>query len=430
MPIKKLITLLIFILLVPLTSYGQHSLSLSQAIEMAQEYDKERQVSENELTAAQWEVREARSSALPNINVEGRWQYNPDVPTFGGLSLTNQYEYSTTLSLNQALYTFGTISSAIETANRSLSVREVSKEITAQEIQHKVKVAYYTALLAKEQLSISRSSLQNAQRSLDLLRGYTSSGRVPQQDLLRLQADIAARGPQVTTAQGEYRQALLTLKHLLGLKMSDEVILTSSFRDNLPELDPQQSQQDLLTNEPRLRALRENIKLQESLAETLRVQGRPRLDAFVSRTFSATDDDNIFGSTQKLNATAIGVSLTWNLWDGGARKSRYQQAKIEKGNAQLRNEIHQEQFASNLEKAIVNYETLKESLPAIKRSVDLAQQSFRLSQNRFSSGETTVTELNDVESLLTQNKIKLSMTIYEIHLSLAQIEKLVNEING
>ena len=56
--------------------------------------------------------------------------------------------------------------------------------------------------------------------------------------------------------------------------------------------------------------------------------------------------------------------------------------------------------------------------------MDLAERSFRISQKRFATGQSSVTEINSSEFALTQARISLSNNIFQIHTSLAEINKL------
>lgn len=408
-------------------------LTLDKAVEMSLDFAHSIQKSEQITDQSRWLVREARSSALPSIQVEGRWQYNADIPSFGGFSLTNKYEYASTVQLNQALYTFGTISTAIETANRTIELSLIQQDVARHEIAHEVHQAYFTAVLAKKQYEIAKDSLKNSKTNFAIFQEITRRGRAPQQDLIRLQADIASRRPQVEQAKSQYEQALINLKKLTGLieheRTSIKLLTSFSNANQLPSYDRSQLYQKLHQDEPQLRSLGKNIKLQDSIAKANRISNRPRLSAFANKTFSATDNDTLFGSQQKLNSTAFGLALTWDIWDGGAKNARYEQALVDRNIAILTKDQTKNQMQAVLGQTIQNYESLKRVLPMTKESVELAENSFRLSQNRFRSGETTVTELNDAESLLTQAKVQKAMIYFEIHQSNATIKRLTSQLN-
>ncbi|MEZ4871078.1 MAG: TolC family protein [Bdellovibrionales bacterium] len=60
-----------------------------------------------------------------------------------------------------------------------------------------------------------------------------------------------------------------------------------------------------------------------------------------------------------------------------------------------------------------------------RRSVQLAEQNFRLSQNKFKTGKVSVTDLNNNEALLTQAKLSYAIHQFQLAESLAMINRLV-----
>jgi len=73
----------------------------------------------------------------------------------------------------------------------------------------------------------------------------------------------------------------------------------------------------------------------------------------------------------------------------------------------------------------LEYEQYKNNLAANTEAVELAQELFKQAQEMFSSGQVALTDLNDAELLLTNQRLNKEMTLYNINVTLAKIEKLV-----
>jgi outer membrane protein TolC len=71
------------------------------------------------------------------------------------------------------------------------------------------------------------------------------------------------------------------------------------------------------------------------------------------------------------------------------------------------------------------YEQYKENLKANIDAVNLAEESFKQSQEMFASGQLTLTDLNDAELLLTNQRLNKETTLFNINITLAEIEKLI-----
>jgi len=77
-----------------------------------------------------------------------------------------------------------------------------------------------------------------------------------------------------------------------------------------------------------------------------------------------------------------------------------------------------------LEKAITEYNELIKTLPANQEAENLAQESFNLSQNLLASGQLSITDLNDAEMMLTNQKLKKETSLFKLQVALAKIERL------
>jgi len=78
-----------------------------------------------------------------------------------------------------------------------------------------------------------------------------------------------------------------------------------------------------------------------------------------------------------------------------------------------------------LKKAYLAYEQYKENLKANIDAVNLAEESFKQTQEMFSSGQVTLTDLKDAELLLTNQRLNKETTLFNINITLAKIEKLI-----
>lgn len=73
----------------------------------------------------------------------------------------------------------------------------------------------------------------------------------------------------------------------------------------------------------------------------------------------------------------------------------------------------------------MEYKQYKENLKANIEAVRLAEEAFKQTQEMFASGQATLTDLNDAERLLTNQKLNKEMTLFSINITLARIEKLI-----
>ena len=119
-----------------------------------------------------------------------------------------------------------------------------------------------------------------------------------------------------------------------------------------------------------------------------------------------------------------GLKVTVPVFTGGETTAKYRQAVRDRENAALALERARENLLLELRNAVSEYHYYLETLKANNRAVDLAGQSFKLTQDLFETGQVTLTDLNDAELQLTGEKLGKVMTLYNINRTLAKIEQL------
>ena len=78
----------------------------------------------------------------------------------------------------------------------------------------------------------------------------------------------------------------------------------------------------------------------------------------------------------------------------------------------------------DLEKSLIEFQSQQAIYTQNLHSIELAKKTFDISKKRFGSGQTSITELNDAELLLTQAKLSKEMTLFKINQLNAKINRL------
>ena len=121
--------------------------------------------------------------------------------------------------------------------------------------------------------------------------------------------------------------------------------------------------------------------------------------------------------------TAIGVNLSWRIFDGGAAMAQSRQNKqlAQENNfrfAQRRDAIRQE-----VETSFYELEKNNRNIVTTSREVISARESLRLARLRFQAGVTTQREVVDNQRDLTQAEVRYSNSISDYNKRLAELRR-------
>jgi outer membrane protein len=181
-----------------------------------------------------------------NTNASLGANFKLKVPTGGDLSLTWQGQNN--LSRNRGINNSAEINSLGQNISLNFSqplLRGFGTELNSLGIQRarltektnilqlkntlgetitKTIYSYRNLLLAQERLKIEQLSFANSQKELERLEALFAFGRIPRNDLIERQADIAQQQVNLLNTQGNLEQAIADLIQVIDLPVSRKLI--------------------------------------------------------------------------------------------------------------------------------------------------------------------------------------------------------------
>jgi outer membrane protein len=422
-----LVALLCFVgaTVVPRNGYNQEVLqvSIEEAIDLALRKSEDLQIAENDIEKMRYAYKEARSTIYPHIEGEITWAHYPEYPP-AAAATTKDYSLGTGVTVNQVLWAFGRVSSAIRLADKYIAISGFNKDIARQEVAYNTKLSYYSALLAERTLSIVTESYENARKNKSLLEKRTSSGRSSKADNIKVAADIASRIPEVNNARATFDSAMRTLKILIGVDQSAPIALTDGFATHHRTFEVGGMKESLQENEPTLQALRKQIEADKDMIKLRRANFLPIISAFATWDYKGIGDTYEVRRDNLNHYVVAGLKVSVPIWAGGEKIAQLNQAKINKENDILQLQKTTKELGLKLENAVSEYHAYIDTLEANTKAVELAQESFKMIQDLFETGQVSLADLNDGELQLTNQRLSMMLTLYNINTTAAEIEKL------
>ena len=321
------------------------------------------------------------------------------------------------VSLTQPIYTFGKIGNAVQSVRSAIKMADASKEMTLREVKYASAQLYWTAKMTDEIVKLAKQDLNNARAAK---KSLTSAGRANRSNLLKIESDIASKEINVSDAEFNRDTAHRMLKIMAGINTDEQLVLTDEF----PKIFEKLNAGELKTT-PQWEILSEQVRMYENLAKSKRANAYPTLAATASYSYmTLSEDANALFDKEGGQSASWGLAIQVPLFSGGLNRAN---ATIEAMNAiaaqqdlEQAKKITTEQYNN----AIKQYDRLRGNLETLTKARDLAAQTYKLSQNRFASGQTSAVELADVSAGLYQLDIALLSTKYNILMSAESVKKL------
>lgn len=415
----------LIVLLFPSLSFALN-LSLEQAISLAQERSWDSFLQNEEHEKVMLQRRQVIATVLPQVSASSSYQNYLTTPTISGFSLNSTHQVDMGLNVRQKLFEFGGLGNSLAAAEALLEKSQYKTEQVQRYLEHETTVAYFSVLYTEQQFRIARESYQNAENNLRILRQSFSAGRAPRGDLLRLETDIVSRRSMMNRARTDWESSILALKELLKIENDEALQLTTKLEDAFPVLEKEQLREEVKDKNLDLKMLRQDVEYLTNASKVERADLLPKLGLFYNLARSGRSNSSAFGMDENVNTQVVGVELTWNIWDGGGSKARYDETKKDRLIANYALKKSEDKLMLELNRAINEYESIRSNLETDRQSLKLAQESFSLVQDLLKVGKTSITELNSTEGVLNSVKSNYALNLFRAKERLSLIHYLTN----
>ncbi|MDD5081561.1 MAG: TolC family protein [Candidatus Omnitrophica bacterium] len=409
-------------------SFGQNNrilkLSLANAVEMALNSSEDFQIKNNTIDKTRFIYKAELSNALPQIESEFSLYNNFQYPDIAATTATRDFDADAKIEVEQALFTFGRISNAVRASLKTIKASEYDRETARQEIIYNTKLAYYSLCLTKKVMEIARESYQHAEKNKEILEMRSLNGRASKHDNLKIASDIASRKPTLNNAITDYYSAMETLKVMIDVDADIELELTEEFNSLSYPFDRDAMAWTLYNNQPAIKALATEVEAKGQLVKAKKAEYYPEISAFASWSHKGSNNTCNLGNDSLRDYGIAGVKVEIPIWTGGETAAELGKARIDKRNAELEYRKGKEYYLLELNKALKEYNGYMKTLEANNDAVKLSAETFSLGQELFRAGQISITDLNDYELSLTNEKLNREFTLFNISMILAKIERL------
>jgi len=288
---------------------------------------------------------------------------------------------------------------------------------------------YFNLQSADEQVRIGQESVRASLISLRDARARFRAGVATKLEVLEAETQLARDQQLLTEAFARQSTARRDLAAILDLPQN----VTPTAKDPsrvigswLPSL--QESIVAAYAFREELDQILLNISIANSDANAELGQVQPFLQIFnrfgVGRTsgYSGLPESVPDGETWSVD-NAVGMNLSWNLFDGGRARAGYRRQKQVAQENRFRFAERRDIIRQEVELSFYELEKNLRNITTTSREVISTRESLRLARLRFQAGVTTQREVVDTQRDLTQAEVRYANSITEYNKRLAELRR-------
>ncbi len=430
--------LISFILLAEIVFQGHaQTWSLQQCIDTAIAYNKNLQISRNNLAISSQKHKEAISNLVPKVNVIGDYKYFFDLPTqlmplstFNPTAPEGQFKeaqfgvpHNMSASVQVALPLYNPqIFGGIRTSKIATELAELQYKKTEEQVYFDISNLYYNAQILQQQLTFIDSNIVNTSKLLENLHLLHQQLMIKTSEVDKVELQKKQLTTQRDVIANNLEQVLNALKFSMGVPISQFIKIDTDIQliniieySNLPTIDLQvvNLQNRLLTSELKT--------LKNLLLPSILLYG-----SYGQTGFGYDKKPNDF--LKFFPTSFVGVQLSYPIFNGSVTYRKIKQKKIEIQNNDLQITLVTDQNNMLIENAkqrrAVAQKTIENTLLEIKLSKTVYEQMLLLQKE----GTANLTDILLADNTLREAQKNYISAIVEYLKADLELRKLTGNI--
>jgi len=410
-------------------------LSLSRAIELAYKNNNDLRISKINSEIADEKVNEAWGSAVyPDISGSVNYRkalkrgvFNIETPFFSGtFPAGTDHTMTASVTVEQTIFS-GAAFIAVRIAKSYSEIASKFYFSAKNELKVKVKEAYYSHLLAKEVVELTRQNLALAEDNLKNTQSLYRAGMISEYDLVRAGVQVQNLIPEVQSAEHALGMSLNLIKLLTGLSFEESISINDSLVYSEQTLEEFEGYfERAVKSNPLLMGLELETRMRDDVVTARFAQHFPTISATGSwQTEAQENSDRSFQDWRFNESSYIGINLRIPIFKGFQTSAVVEQAKLDHQIAIETYEKTKKQLGNQLLDLLGTIEKDKQKISAYSATINQAELAYSIAQKRFSSGLSTQLEVLDAMVSLTRSKVNYLTALYDFYISNAKLEQLI-----
>ena len=417
-------------------------LTLKQAIAIALKYHPRLQEAEDNTSAAQQQIGQARSYLGPQLfgaaqylrstsnGIANTTYYNADgaFPRVTGTNhdlasndtsqswdTTNNYMGGVMLS--QFLVDFGRRHGFVSERQFEAAAAAADQQLTKLDLIFEVSQRYFALLQAQRLIAVYEKAVEQRQYHLHEAQVKANAGLRPQLDTYVTGAEVERAQLHLVDARNEDEDAKVGLDNALGLSDSAPTYEPADVLTYYPVKDSLESLLDTaLRARPDLTALQDQAKAMGARIVQYQSDYYPTANAVAGYSAMGT-------GTPAANNFNAGILITWPIFNSfltsdQIAETRFRQHAILRAIEDLRQEV-----ILQVHTAFLNWQASLQRINHAEKTLAASSAELELAEKRYQAGLTSIIELEDAQRSYTDDDAAYADALYGFSVTKAAVDR-------
>lgn len=437
--------LILFLSLLSLPLMAQKTMTLSQAVQYAQENNRQIQLAKLKVEDASAQITERRAFGIPTLNANIGYNRFLELPVtilpeeFGIDPSTGQVNPNFNREVRFGLKNNLTGSINLRTILLDpsyivgLQAARAYRDYTAQELviaqreaRYQVTEAFLPVLLVNENAANLDSNIAVLETLFRETKALQEAGFVELLDVERLELSVMTLKTERDNLLAQKRNILNGLKMTIGYPMEQELEVSGSLTELMREAgNAELSGKVAYESWPDYRVAKQGLNLAQLNVRLNKFAYLPTLDAFANyqRIFNGDTFDGGFWAS----SSVAGLGLKIPIFDGLLTQARVQRSVVTRRETEVQIGLLEQQIEMSLRNARNQYQSARERMGDRERHLALAMKIWETTRTKYREGIGSSLEMNQAEQALFAAQRQHIQARHDLIQALFQLEKALGK---
>ena len=386
---------------------------------------------EERIHQAEFLKKQARADFLPRLGMDYTYLYRDEPQAFRsggvtGLFVTSKEYYQWRGTVSQPIFTGFSLLSAYELAKLGIDQAQISLQQAKLELALRVKEAYFDILGADKAVEEAQKDVEARESAYKVASSFYKVGMIPINELLQAEVELADSKQALVRAEIAAKTARAVFNTVLARPVNEPFDIEDILTYKPSGGDYESFVDEALAKRPEIKALENSLLQADQQIRLAKSKYYPEV-AFNYDYIKEGDSFDVSGfpgdeDSDRWEATAV---ATWTFWQWG--KTYYSTKEQES----VRNELLQakgaleDQISLEVKEAVLSLEREEKNIPTTQKAVEQGEENLRVSSERYKAQVTTITEVLDAQTRLSQARLNYYRALYDHNLSRARLERAI-----
>jgi len=425
-------SILVFFMALPFCGHiqAQNILTVEEVVTRALENNFDIQLAKNASEIAKNNASKNNTGKLPTVGVNAGYNFRLDNTTANfqdgrSTSLTLAPSQGLNASINAGYNIFDGFFRKynIKQLEEQYSLSRIAVEAAMENIAAQTISQYYQIAALVSNLETAEEAIVISNRRLERANQKFEFGQGSRLDILNATVDL--NNDSLTYFNTEIQ--IDNSKRLLNNLLVDQETLDYNVETEtefIPALSKELLQENMLRENLALSQLDKNIEIGNLSIDLANARKLPTIRGDLSYGYNYNKNNSAsFLSSANSNGLNAGLSLTWNIFDGGQTKYALENARITNEGLAIQREQLRENLELQFETAWANYQDRLFIYQNQQKNVEINYTNFERTEEQFKIGQISSVDYRQAQLNLSSAVIALNSSKFQV--KIAEVELLL-----